>query len=249
MPGVSLSLLPVDDERLALLDAATTAPAWPGPGRLESRAIVAAPPVPPSRLARGPADLRLIDGLLAIAAALEAAEERLADLDGRAGDGDLGASMVRAAEALRGLASEPWAEPGLLLAEAGDRLRRAIGGTSGPFYATALLRAARRLPAQPAAPDWARAFADGVAAIGALGGARPGDRTMLDALVPAAEALSRDGSLSAAARAAEGGAAATASMAPRVGRASYLGERAIGCPDAGAVAVTVWLGALAERFG
>jgi dihydroxyacetone kinase len=108
MPGVSLSLLPVDDERLALLDAATTAPAWPGPGRLDTRAIVAAPPVPSSRTAKGPADPRLIDGLLAIAAALEAAEDRLADLDGRAGDGDLGASMVRAATALRGLASEPW---------------------------------------------------------------------------------------------------------------------------------------------
>jgi dihydroxyacetone kinase len=249
MPGVSLSLLQVDDGRLALLDAATTAPAWPGSGRLDARASVAAPPMPPSRTAKGPADPRLIDGLRAIAAALEAAEDRLADLDGRAGDGDLGASMVRAAEALRALASQPWAEPAALLAEIGDRLRRAIGGTSGPFYATALLRAARRLPAHPTAQDWAQAFADGVAAIGALGGARPGDRTMLDALAPASEALSRTASLPAAARAAEAGAEATSAMAPRVGRASYLGERAMGFPDAGAVAVTVWLGALAERFG
>jgi dihydroxyacetone kinase len=249
MPGVSLSLLPVDDERLALLDAATGAPAWPGSGRLDTRAVVAAPPVPASRRPEGPADPRLIDGLLAVAAALEAAEDRLADLDGRAGDGDLGASMVRAAEALRALASEPWAEPAALLAETGDRLRRAIGGTSGPFYATALLRAARRLPAHPTARDWADAFADGVAAIGELGGARAGDRTMLDALVPASEALSRGGSLPAAARAAAAGTDATAGMAPRVGRASYLGERAMGFPDAGAAAVTVWLGALAERFG
>jgi dihydroxyacetone kinase len=156
--------------------------------------------------------------------------------------------MVRAAETLRALAAQPWSDPAALLATAGDGLRRAIGGTSGPFYATALLRAARRLPPRPTAQDWARAFADGVAAIGELGGARPGDRTMLDALVPASQALSRAGSLQAAATAAEAGAETTAAMAPRVGRASYLGERAIGFPDAGATAVTVWLRALADRF-
>jgi ATP-dependent dihydroxyacetone kinase len=246
MPGVSLSLMRVDDARLALLDAPTAAPAWPGSGRLAARTVVAVPALPATRAPSGPADTRLIEGLVAIAAALEAAEDRLADLDGRAGDGDLGASMVRAAEALRTLASQPWSDAAALLAATGDRLRRAIGGTSGPFYATALLRAARRLPARPTAQDWAHAFADGVAAIGDLGGAQPGDRTMLDALVPASEALSRTASLQAAAAAAEAGAEATAAMAPRVGRASYLGERAMGFPDAGAVAATIWLRALAE---
>lgn len=249
MPGVSLSLLRVDDERLALLDAPTTAQAWPGAGRLSPRTVVAAPALPTAHAPVGPADARLIEGLRAVAIALEGAEDRLADLDGRAGDGDLGASMVRAAETLRALAAHPWSDPAALLAAAGDRLRRAIGGTSGPFYATALLRAARSLPERPTATDWARAFADGVAAIGELGGARPGDRTMLDALVPASEALSRTGSLQAAAVAAEAGAEATAAMTPRVGRASYLGDRAMGFPDAGAVAVTVWLRALADRAG
>jgi dihydroxyacetone kinase len=248
MPGISLSLLRVDDERLALLDTPATAPAWPGSGRLAARTVVVAPALPTAPLPAGPADARLIDGLIAVAAALEAAEDRLADLDGRAGDGDLGASMVRAAETVRALAAQPWSDPAALLAATGDGLRRAIGGTSGPFYATALLRAARRLPAHPTVPDWARAFADGVAAIGELGGAKPGDRTMLDALVPASEALSRTGSLQAAAAAAEIGADATSAMAPRVGRASYLGDRAMGFPDAGAVAVTVWLRALSRRF-
>jgi len=195
-----------------------------------------------------PADPRLSEALMAVAGALEAAEGQLTDLDSRAGDGDLGASMVRAAEALRALAAEPWSDPAALLAELGDRLRRTIGGTSGPFYAAALLRAAHRLSTPATAMPWAEAFADGVAAIGELGDAKPGDRTMLDALVPAAEALSRALSLQAAARAAEAGAESTATMAPRVGRASYLGERAIGFPDAGAVAVAVWLRALADRF-
>lgn len=257
MPGVSLSLVRVDDERLALLDAATGAPAWPGSGRVAPRAIVKAQSHAAARsTGDGRADPRLAAAMHAMAAALDAAEDRLADLDARAGDGDLGASMARAADTLRTLAGEPWADAAALLAETGDRLRRAIGGTSGPFYAAALLRAARRLPPRATASDWATAFADGVAAIGELGGAGPGDRTMLDALVPAAEALTRLAHagaspidmLEAAAAAAEAGAESTATMAPRVGRASYLGDRAKGSPDAGAVAVTVWLRALSTSF-
>ena len=258
MPGVSLSLLKVDDGRLALLDAATAAPAWPGSGKVGARAVVTVPSSSAGARAseERPADPRLSEALAAIAAALEAAEDRLTDLDSRAGDGDLGASMVRAAEALRALAREPWSDPATLLAATADSLRRAIGGSSGPFYAAGLLRASRRLPSSPLPSDWAQAFEDAVAAIGALGGARTGDRTMIDALAPAAGAVSRlvadDASLGevlrAAALAAETGAEATAGMAPRLGRASYLGQRALGIPDAGAVAVTIWLRALADRW-
>jgi dihydroxyacetone kinase len=258
MPGVSLSLLRVDDERIALLDAATSAPAWPGSGKVAPRAVVTIPSVPHASrpIDTKPADPRLTEALVAIAAALEAAEGTLTDLDSRAGDGDLGASMVRAAEALRTLAKEPWSDPATLLAATADALRRAIGGSSGPFYATGLLRAARRLPSPPKPSDWAQAFEDGVAAIVALGGARPGDRTMIDALAPAAGAVSRqvrDGAslgdiLEASALAAETGADATAGMPPRLGRASYLGQRALGVADGGAVAVAIWLRALAVRF-
>ena len=89
-------------------------------------------------------------------------------------------------------------------------------------------------------------------AIGELGGAKPGDRTMLDALVPAAEAFNRElnagydagKAWAAAVNAAESGAGDTAHMTPRAGRASYLGARAIGSPDGGAVAIACWLKAL-----
>lgn len=259
MPGVSLSLLRVDEERLALLDAITTAPAWPGAGKIAPRVLAA---VSSSRQTarssddEGPADPRLSEALVAVAAALEAAEGTLTDLDSRAGDGDLGASMLRAAEALRALAREPRSNPATLLAAMADGLRRAIGGSSGPFYAAGLLRAARGLPRSPTPSDWARAFDDAVAAIGALGGARRGDRTMIDALAPAADAVSRQvragaplgDILNAAALAAETGADATAGMAPRLGRASYLGQRALGVADGGAVAVAIWLRALADRL-
>lgn len=261
MPGMSLSLLRVDDERLALLDAETSAPAWPGSGRLAARrATASAAEVPAAAAAapQGPADPRLGAALMAVAEALEAAEARLADLDARAGDGDLGASMVRAAEVLRALAARSWSQPAPLLAAMADGLRRAIGGSSGPFYATALLRASRTLPATPGALDWAKACEAATQAITALGGARPGDRTMIDALTPAVRAMLEDSPvggqapvsaariLNRAAEAAEAGAAATAQLPPRLGRALYLGERVLGVPDGGAVAVAIWLRALAD---
>src|SRR5690606_15798943 len=114
------------------------------------------------------------------------------------------------------------------------------------FYATALLRAAAELDgvAEPSPAQWRAAFGAAVTSIGELGGAKPGDRTMLDALAPAlSEWQASD--FSAAAAAAEHGAAATAQMHPRLGRASYLGDRALGTPDGGAVAVAIWLKALA----
>jgi dihydroxyacetone kinase len=257
MPGCSLSLLKLDDTRLALLDATTTAPAWPGGGRIGPKRRIAAPApakIVEAEVVPSPLAPALKTAGLAVAAALIKAEAHLTDLDSRAGDGDLGASMVRAAEAIRALPDSAWANPAKALTSIGDALRRAIGGSSGPFYATALLRAARRLAGdvEPSPAAWGEAFAVAVQAIGDLGGAKPGDRTMLDALHPAAEAFAAAvaGGKSVAecwtacVAAARSGTDATARMRPKLGRASYLGERAIGVPDAGAAAVLVWLQAL-----
>ena len=258
MPGCSLSLLVVDDASLALLDAATTASAWPGGG------IVPDPRAPggprPARL--GPSEQnRSADtqgaavraAARACAAALAAHERDLTELDRAAGDGDLGLSMSRGAAAVRALPDDA-ADAASALTAIADALRRAIAGSSGPFYAVGLLRAARHIAAcdrlDPAA--WGEAFAQAVAGVAELGGARPGDRTMLDALDPAVAAfraaLARQAPVAeawaACVRAAEQGAAATAAMQPRLGRASYLGARALGVPDGGAVAVSIWLRAL-----
>ncbi|WP_026871416.1 dihydroxyacetone kinase family protein [Inquilinus limosus] len=257
MPGCSLSLLKLDDERLALLDAPAQAPAWPGGGRIGPKRRIHAPePAPAAQAEAAPSPLApaLKTAGLAVAEALVKAEPHLTDLDSRAGDGDLGASMVRAAEAIQALPDTAWADPSRALAAIGDALRRAIGGSSGPFYATALLRASRRLACDPApAPAaWAEAFTVAVQSIAELGGAKAGDRTMLDALQPAAEAFSAglaegkspEEAWAACVAAAAAGTDATARMLPRLGRASYLGERAIGVPDAGAAAALVWLQAL-----
>jgi dihydroxyacetone kinase len=247
MPGCSLSVLALDPARTARLDAPAAAPAWPGGGRIPAARRLAAPPPAAPKPEPAPADPVLRRAALAAAAALEAAEAELTALDAAAGDGDLGISMARGAAAIRALPEAAFADAPTALTAIAGALRRAIAGSSGPFYATALLRAARALPPRPSQAEWARAFAVGVAAIGELGGARTGDRTMLDALQPAADALATGG-LPAAVAAAEAGAEATAAMHPRRGRASYLGARAIGTPDAGASAVVVWLRGIARSL-
>ncbi|MBM7117517.1 dihydroxyacetone kinase subunit DhaL [Archangium primigenium] len=256
MPGCSLSLMKVDDARLARLDAPASAPAWPGNGRIAPpvrRASSASPPQADASVARTPGMERVSEALLAVAQALDAAEARLTELDAAAGDGDLGLSLARGAAAIRALPETAWTSPARALTAVGEALRRSIGGSSGPFYATALLRAARQLEDAPAsARAWAEAFRAGVAAVAELGGARPGDRTMLDALHPAAEAFAHalaQGEPPALAwaralQAAREGTEATRHMTPRLGRASYLGTRALGVPDAGAEGVCVWLAAL-----
>jgi dihydroxyacetone kinase len=140
-------------------------------------------------------------------------------------------------------------------------LQGSLGGTSGPLYAVLLLRAAARLKGASsdalADPElWAAAFRAGCDGVIELGGAGRGDRTMLDALMPACDALTdaliagrrvRD-ALLAAADAAEAGARSTADLTPRRGRSSYLGRRALGHVDPGAEAVAVWLRAVAHAL-
>lgn len=262
MPGCSLSLMTVDDARLGRLDAPAAAPAWPGGGAVGQRRVIPSAAAGPT-VAASPVERQGAPGdgvrraALAAARAFEREEAALTELDGRAGDGDLGASMARGAAAVRALPDEAWQQAATALASMAGAVRRAIAGSSGPFYAAALLRAGRELGSGSATPeDWARAFTGAVASVAALGGAKRGDRTMLDALEPAQEAFGaalRKGSTPSGAwqdavSAAEEGTAATAKMHPRVGRAAYLGERAIGIPDAGATAVAVWMRAVAAEF-
>ncbi|PWV98813.1 homodimeric dihydroxyacetone kinase [Hoeflea marina] len=259
MPGVSITLLPLDDRRLQLLDDATPVSAWQGDGqvRLPITIVPGAAahvdqgvPVP-----RGPQSDLLRAGALAVADALDGAEAELGDLDGKAGDGDLGASMARGAAAIRNLADRSFATPETLLADLSAGVRRAIAGSSGPFYAAALLRAAGQLRGLDCATEaqWRTAFLAAAQAISDLGGAGRGDRTMLDALLPGHEAWQQAtdqgqnpvAAFFAAAAAAHAGAMASATLMPRAGRASYIGDRAIGIPDGGAVAVAIWMKAIA----
>lgn len=269
MAGVSLSVLRLDDSRLALLDAPTDAPAWPNPGavarpRHKASAVfqeMAEPTgdfpavgLPKTLLGQG-----FEKALMAATQALSAAAARLTELDQAVGDGDLGISLTRGARALReGLEAFPLDDPAAALHAAGGTLQASLGGTSGPLYAVLFLRAASRLKGASASDPkvWAEAFQSACAGVMELGGAGRGDRTMLDALLPASDAFTAalelqrpwPEALSAAADAAEQGSTDTAAMTPRRGRSSYLGARALGHPDPGAEAVAVWLRAVARAL-
>ncbi len=256
MAGCSLSVMRLDDERLRRLDAPASAPAWPGGGRVAADgARRVASPAPASAtpgVPEEPPPPALVRAVHAVAAALRAAEPHLTELDRLVGDGDLGAAMARGADAAEAALAGARGGAAETLARVADAVRREVGGTSGPLYAALLLRAGRALGPAPDPSAWAGALEAGAEAVAALGGARPGDRTMLDALLPGAQAFAdglRGGqgarpAWEAAVAAAETGAAATAAMTPRLGRSSYLGERALGTPDPGAVAVVTWMRAL-----
>jgi dihydroxyacetone kinase len=265
MAGVSLSVLPVDDERLAHLDAPTDAPAWPNaaarPRRrasLPEAAQSSRPATPPAPgRPRTPVGLALESAILTATRTLIEESPRLTAMDQVVGDGDLGISLERGSRAVRqDLPTYPLDDPAAALRALAVTLQRSLGGTSGPLSAAFFLRASASLGR--GAPDdvqtWATAFGAGCTAIAELGGAAAGDRTMLDALLPAAAAFqagvssrrTRAEALRGAADAAAEGVRATAQMVARRGRSSYLGERVLGHPDPGAEAVAVILDALAK---
>jgi triose/dihydroxyacetone kinase / FAD-AMP lyase (cyclizing) len=257
MAGISISVLGLNAERLRWLDASTTAPAWPNapkqrPGKpagdMETEASTSATVLVGGGAQTG-AGKRTRDAIEAACTALIAAEGELTELDRITGDGDLGVSMERAARAVgNALNSYPLDNIPATLKALGHTLRRELGGSSGPLYGVLFLRCGSVLENQGVLllAQWANALAQGCEAITELGGAKPGDRTMLDALDPFVKALQQSEGLRAAIEAAERGAAATAQMKPRLGRSSYLGDRVLGHPDPGAKAVAIWLRAACE---
>lgn len=185
--------------------------------------------------------------MAATAAAVDREADRLTELDSAIGDADHGSNLQRGFTAVAAvLEKDAPATPGAVLTLAGRQLISTVGGASGPLYGTLLRRTGKALgeDAEVDRDQLARAFAAGVAAVGQLGGAQAGDKTMLDALLPAAEALGS--SFGGAAEAANAGAEATVPLQARKGRASYLGERSIGHQDPGATSAALLVEALAE---
>ncbi len=245
--GISVSLLPVDDERLSLLDAPTSAPAWPNitPARPQN-VVLAAEDVPRPDVSVKAAQTKTLasDGSVgqAVRRACQAiidAEKKLTEMDQLVGDGDLGTNLARGARAImEQLTTMPEEDAGSMLKRLGAIAQDVIGGSSGPLYGVLFLRAGTVLSERP--NGWAQAVSEAVEAVSRLGGAKRGDRTMLDALIPFAEAL-QNSTPQQALKAAEAGAAQTAGIKARRGRSSYLGDRALGHEDPGAAAVVIWL--------
>lgn len=200
--------------------------------------------------------------------AVVARREELTELDRQIGDGDHGENMQRgfnaSAAAVQASAASTLAE---LLDVLATSLMSTVGGAAGPLYGTAVLRAASvaaaadaaASPSEVGSPDGEGRFVHAMldAALGGIvarGKAEVGDKTMVDAWAPAVEAARKvaeaDGDaaavLRAAAEAASEGAAATEPLVARKGRASYLGERAVGHRDPGAQSSALILEAAAR---
>ncbi|WP_028922530.1 dihydroxyacetone kinase subunit DhaL [Pseudonocardia acaciae] len=193
-----------------------------------------------------------------------AEKQRLTELDAAIGDADHGINMDRGMTAVRdALDASPPAGPAALLKQVGMTLVSRVGGASGPLYGTFFLRmgtAAGDAPELDAAA-LASAIRAGLDGVVQRGKAEAGDKTMFDALAPAADALDEAlasgaglaDALRRAATAAEAGRDATAPMLARKGRASYLGQRSVGHQDPGATSaallITALMTALADTQG
>ncbi|MEU7721410.1 MULTISPECIES: dihydroxyacetone kinase subunit DhaL [Streptomyces] len=188
--------------------------------------------------------------MTATAASVDREAERLTALDSPIGDADHGSNLQRGFTAVvTVLEKEAPGTPGGVLTLAGRQLISTVGGASGPLYGTLLRRTGKALgdAEEVSAEQLAEALRAGVDAVMTLGGAAPGDKTMIDALVPAVDALGD--SFAAARTAAEEGAVATTPLQARKGRASYVGERSIGHQDPGATSSALLIAGLAEAAG
>jgi dihydroxyacetone kinase-like protein len=181
----------------------------------------------------------------------------LTDLDAAIGDADHGTNMDRGFTAVMDkLPSVAEADVGMILKTVGTTLVSTVGGASGPLYGTAFLRAGTALAGkqelQPS--DVVLGFGAALEGIMARGRAQRGEKTMVDALGPAYDALKAsvdagrplNEALRAAAAAAEQGMLATIPLLATKGRASYLGERSIGHQDPGATSATLFVQAMLD---
>ncbi|MFE9655626.1 dihydroxyacetone kinase family protein [Micromonospora sp. NPDC006431] len=266
MAGLSLSLTFLDDDLEAYWIAPADAPAFqrrPAPQHPPRPALPAAPIRPQPRPAPPAAQMgatRVAQALAAVRDVVLAHETRLGEIDAVAGDGDHGIGMARgsmaAAEAAAAAVTEQAGVRGLMVAAADAWAERA-GGTSGALWGAALTAAGAALDDDqlPAPGDVVRAVTAAVETIVRLGGAQPGDKTMVDAAVPFQQVLTAEtaagaslaAAWSVAAASATAAAEATARIPARLGRARTHGDRSIGAPDAGAISFALIVTALTDH--
>jgi len=200
-----------------------------------------------------------LDFVRRFAQAVATDKDYLTELDAAIGDGDHGINMDRGMRAvLPKVEALPAGDIAALFRTVAMTLISTVGGASGPLYGTVFLQFATALKGKPEVlpEDWAAALAAGVAGVQARGKAVPEDKTMVDALLPASQALNDqlaagagfNAALQAAEAAAEQGMKATIPLVARKGRASYLGERSAGHQDPGATSSWLLMKAAREAF-
>ncbi len=268
MAGASLTLMWLDDELEKFWRAPANAPAY-----RKGSVIVAEPlsaserreqiqeTLPQASAESQESARRVLRLLEAIAEMLQANAEKLGDIDAVAGDGDHGIGMERgilgAVEKAREVA-ERGAGADTLLCRAADAWADKAGGTSGALWGVALTAIGTAIGDQQA-PD-ARRVATGVRhaqeGIMHFGKAKPGDKTLVDVLVPFADSLNHAVAQGAsltdawlqAAQVAHEAAQATAQLLPKMGRARPLAEKSLGTPDAGAISMAMIINTVGSRL-
>jgi phosphoenolpyruvate---glycerone phosphotransferase subunit DhaL len=196
------------------------------------------------------------DWIRRFAAVIAEHRAELVALDTAIGDGDHGTNMDRGMKkALEKLDSQEGADIGALLKAVAMALISSVGGAAGPLYGTLFLQMGTSAAGKEELDlaGWTAALDAGIKGVQSRGKAEPGDKTMIDALLPALEALqSSDGDAAAAlanaADAAEEGMKSTIPMEARKGRASYLGPRSVGHQDPGATSSYLLMRSAAEAL-
>jgi dihydroxyacetone kinase-like protein len=199
---------------------------------------------------------KVVEILLSMARVMEEQKEYLTDLDNVIGDGDHGINMARGFAQVQAQASElEQKDIGAILKAVGMTLVSKVGGSSGPLYGTAFMKAGMSIGAKTeiGLPEFLTALEAGIEGVKARGKATTGEKTMLDAMVPALEAMKAcEGDtaavLAAGVKAAQEGVEATKPLIATKGRASYLGERSIGHQDPGATSFTFLLEEIAKAY-
>ncbi|XP_027193566.1 putative 3,4-dihydroxy-2-butanone kinase isoform X2 [Cicer arietinum] len=270
MEGLSISIMRSDPSILQLLDAETKAPYWPvGVSGDRPPAKIPAP-IPPSPSANivepqsQPLKLteqgRLLElAIVAAANALIHLTDTLNEWDSKVGDGDCGSTMLKGAkQILEDIKNYPLNNAAETVGEIGSTIGKSMGGTSGIIYSILCKAACLQLKTSTdpvvTSKQWAEALAAAIAAVSKYGGARAGDRTLLDALIPALSSLeerlnSGDDPATAflvSSQAALDGAESTKQMRAKAGRTLYVSQEfQTSVPDPGAYATAAWYRAAA----
>jgi len=269
MAGVSLSLIWLDEELEHYWRAPASTPAY-RKGAVEKQDLAAAQSaaeldameeLPEASEVSHHAAGRIRELLETLQKVVDANVEELGRIDSIAGDGDHGIGMQRGATAAAQAGSQAVARgagAGTTLALAGDAWAHKAGGTSGALWGMLLNTLGQRLGDReaPSAATVAGAITEAGRKIMDFGKAQLGDKTLVDVLVPFAQALegevaagkSLDMAWSAAAAVAEESATATANLLPKMGRARPLAQKSLGTPDAGAVSMALIIRSIAEQL-
>ncbi|VDN08417.1 unnamed protein product [Thelazia callipaeda] len=262
--GISVTIVRlVSDDWLRLLDAATEAPSWkmkyflPKPSSsitkiksTESRKDSGQH----SGATLSQENAKRVEAAVKKAClAIQEAVDKLNDLDGSAGDGDCGSTLKIGADKVLKCLNEGRLlcdKPQALLTEISQIFEDDVGGTAGALYALMFSSAAQSFSRYATTKEWYLALRNGLETIMKYGQAKPGHRSMVDPLNAAVTSISSDTPERAdwenAVKEAEESAKATSIMRAQVGRASYTSASVQKEPDAGAIAVSIWLKAIYE---